>query len=125
MRLFHPVAKSFVVNKLGIHEAGKNTALERIKSNCEQIEKRLADGRKYLLGNELSYIDIVWASSLGLMLFPEEYTGGQLEPQSLCSRAEFPEAMMSEMTPVLERPAGQFCLRLYKEDRGKAYRFQS
>lgn len=125
MRLGRPIAEAFVLKKLDVDEASKNSALVRIKADCEAIEKRLADGRKYLLGDEFSYLDIIWASSMGLMLFPDGYSGGQLEPQSKCSRDDFPEALMSEMRPILEREAGRFCLRIYEEQRGLAIKFQN
>ena len=49
------------------------------------MDERLSDGRKYLLGNELRYVDIAWAS-LGapLIVSDDLYCNGKFKGNSVC-----------------------------------------
>ncbi len=76
-----------------------------------QIEARLADGRCYLMGDTLTAADLAFAALAAPILIPPQYGG------PMPSLDELPAEMRKGIEAWRARPAGQFVLRLYAEDR--------
>jgi len=77
-----------------------------------QVGERLGDGRRYLVGDRLGAADLALATLIAPAVLPPEYTG------PLPSMDELPAAMRREVEEIRAHPAGQFTLRLFREERG-------
>lgn len=76
-----------------------------------QVDDRLRDGRRYLVGDRLTAADMAFASLAAPAVIPPEY-GGPMPTVD-----ELPPPMRAGVEAFRARPAGQFLLRLYREDR--------
>src|SRR4051794_6482510 len=96
---------------LRIDAAASAAALERVEAVFADVADRLADGRRFLLGDRFTAADLTFAALAAPMLVPERY-GSPLPP---------PEALPAAMAAVVRRlrahPAGAFAERLYAEER--------
>src|SRR5262249_24030979 len=81
-----------------------------IESAFAQVEARLGDGRRFLMGGQLTAADIALAAFSAPILLPPEY-GASLAIN------ELPQAMRAAIERWRARHAGQFILRLNKEQR--------
>jgi glutathione S-transferase len=80
----------------------------------DEVERTLADGRKFLLGDQFSAADITFAALAAPMLMPPNH---HVPPAPL---AVLPKPMQSEVEAARATVAGQFGLRLYRENRHAA-----
>ena len=85
-----------------------------IESALAQIEARLADGRRFLMGITLTAPDLAFAALSAPIMIPPHY-GGPLPPLD-----RLPTAMRSAIESWRARPSGQFALRLYENRPAKA-----
>ena len=83
----------------------------QIKKIFNQVNALLADGRKYLVGNQFTIADLSFAAVAAPMILPVEF-GGVL-PQI----SQLPEAYRNHVTELRATPAGQFVFRLYQANR--------
>jgi glutathione S-transferase len=77
----------------------------------DRVTEVLADGRKYLLGDKFSAIDITFAALAAPILQPLEQ---HISPPPLDS---LPNQMQADIRNCRSTPAGEFGLRLYREHR--------
>jgi glutathione S-transferase len=77
----------------------------------DRVTEVLADGRKYLLGDKFSAIDITFAALAAPILQPLEQ---HISPPPLDS---LPHQMQADIRNFRSTPAGKFGLRLYREHR--------
>jgi cytochrome P450 len=97
--------------KLGNAETSSAEFSAALNSVFDQVETRLADGRRFLLGERFTAADLALASLAAPALIPAEY-GGQLPALD-----QLPTAQWEEVEKLRARPAGQYVLRLYREER--------
>lgn len=77
----------------------------------DEVSKMVSDGRKFLVGNSLSAADISFATLASPVLLPPEF-------KSVAKHeAKFPANHLELVKKFRETPAGQFALRLFKEER--------
>jgi glutathione S-transferase len=76
----------------------------------------LADGRRYLLGESLTFADITFASLAALALLPPEYAGRSLSGRPL-SIDDLDPDWRADVEAFRARPAGRMVLRMYREER--------
>jgi glutathione S-transferase len=111
-----PVLSFAVRRMLGVSPPRAERALEKIRAAFDQVDALLADGRRYLIGDTLTFADITFASLGALAVLPPEYPGGRLSGRRL-DLTELDPAWRAEVERFRQRPAGQFILRLYREER--------
>lgn len=111
-----PVLRFAVRRMLGVTPLRAARALEKTRATFDDVDGMLADGRRYLVGDALTFADITFASLGALAVLPPEYPGG-LTGRRL-DLADLDPAWRAEVERFRERPAGQFILRLYREERG-------
>ena len=116
LRLIAPLLRVAVRAMLGVNPARAERALQRTRESFDQVDEMLADGRRYLMGTSLSFADITFASLAAIAVLPPEYAG-----RNLVGRRLRIDDLDAEWRALVEefraRPAGQFVLRLYREDR--------
>lgn len=116
LRTFTPVLRAAVKRMLGVTSRRAVTALERTRQAFDEVDALLADGRRYLLGDAPSFADITFASLAALAVLPPEYAGRSLLGRRLVLE-DLDADWRAEVLDFRRRPAGQFVLRLYREER--------
>jgi glutathione S-transferase len=99
---------------LAVDEAHAMRSRANVIAEFERVSERLADGRRYLLGDRFSAADLSFAAlgSVALLIGPEEGYGAWLPSVEQLS-PEFVELA----TMLRATPAGKLVLRLFAEDR--------
>jgi len=116
LRAGTPLLRFAVRRMLGVTPARAARALERTREAFGRVDTLLADGRRYLAGDAPSFADITFASLAALAVLPPEYGGRAIEGRRLAIEELEPD-WRAEVEAFRARPAGQFVLRLYREER--------
>jgi glutathione S-transferase len=109
-RLF-PVMRTAIVRGLKVEPAAVERSRQRIEQIFADVEARLADGRRYLVGDRFSAADLTLAALGGLLVRPPEF-GWKIPTAAF----EIPENV-AVCEAVRARPVGQHMLRMYAEER--------
>jgi len=118
LRMLRPVLAFAVRRMLDVTPARAARALARTQEIFDEIDVLLADGRRYLTGATLTFGDITFASLGALAVLPPEYPGYRLGGRRMSVDSIRNQAWRDEVERFRARPAGQFILRLYREERG-------
>jgi len=116
LRVLAPVLRLAVRRMLGVSEARAGRALARTRETFDRVDGLLADGRRYLTGGTLTYADLTFASLAALAVLPPEYAGHSLSGRRLAIE-DLDDEWRRDVESFRARPAGQFVLRLYREER--------
>jgi len=119
MPLLYPIFAAFLRKALKISDAHYEKMVEKIETVLADVESRLDDGRRSILGgDDTDYVDITFASLTSLWLQPEQFAAGRF-PGAKIDRADYP----IQMGVDVERWNDQYPLavalveRLYREER--------
>jgi glutathione S-transferase len=96
---------------LHLEPAAVARSREKLSAVLDTVESRLSDGRAYLAGDRFTAADLTFASLFAPMVAAPEYRGVNLDPTAL------PSNVRREVDSARARPAGQFALRIYREQR--------
>lgn len=96
---------------LGVDAAAAEAAWARVERTFDDVGERLADGRRYLVGDRFTAADLTFAALSSPILLPARY-GLELPPLEA-----MPAAMVGKVTRMREHPAGRFAERIYAEQR--------
>lgn len=110
-RMGGPMIEWSMRRALGVTAAASVAALGRVDDVFDDIAGRLADGRRFLLGDRFTAADLTFAALAAPMIVPARY-GSPLPPLEA-----LPEGATREMRRLREHPAGVFAERLYAEER--------
>jgi glutathione S-transferase len=116
LRAGAPLLRFAVRRMLGVTPTRAARALERTGEAFVRVDALLADGRRYLTGDALSFADIAFASLAALAVLPPEYGGRAIAGRRL-GVEDLGADWRAEVEAFRSRPAGQFVLRLYREER--------
>lgn len=116
IRILTPGLRAFVRWTLGVTPRRAVIALQRIRETFDEVDRMLADGRRHLLGDTLTFADITFASLAALAVLPPEYAGRSLAGRRLLVE-DLDAGWRAEVEALRARPAGQYVLRLYREQR--------
>lgn len=106
-----PVTKYLANRAYSINAESAKAAYRRIQRIFGSVGDRLADGRKYLVGDQFSAADLTFACLSAPVLLPPEYGG------VLPELGQLPNTMAEQTQSLRETPAGQYALRLYQQER--------
>jgi glutathione S-transferase len=109
--IIFPKVESIIRESFKITPTSAAESYQEIIRVFDRVTEVLADGRKYLLGDRLSAIDITFAALAVPVLQPlEQYIPS--EPID-----SLPTQMQADIRHCRSTPAGEFGLRLYRENR--------
>ena len=112
VRCAYPLFAGFLRLGLRLSPSAAQEALGQIRAVVQAVDARLADGRRYLVGDRFSLSDMAFANALAPLVLADGYGG------PLPSFAEMPPVLQSVVTEMQSHPAGQFALRIYRDHRG-------
>jgi glutathione S-transferase len=114
-----PVLAFAVRRMLGVTPGRADRAWERTREAFDEMDQLLADGRRYLTGETLTFADITFASLGALAVLPPEYPGNRLGGRRMAVTDIRDSRWRAEVEEMRARPSGQFILRLYREERAR------
>lgn len=114
--LLRPLLQAAVRRMLRVSPASAHKALARTREVFDEMDAQLEDGRRYLLGDTLSFADITFASLGALAVLPDNYGGGRLATRFPAVES-LPAPWRAEVESFRRRPSGRLILRLYREER--------
>ncbi|MEX0993184.1 MAG: glutathione S-transferase family protein [Solirubrobacterales bacterium] len=106
-----------VINRvLDIDDETAAASLSRTQEVFDEVGERLADGRRFLVGERFTAADLSFAALSAAVTVPEQYGVPLPQPHLL------PEPMRSRVLEFRDHPAGRFALRMYAQERPGATR---
>lgn len=109
--IIFPKMRAIIVETMKITDTSATESYLEIDRVFNRVNEVLSDGRKYLLGDQFSAIDITFAALAAPMIQPDEHP---IPPSSL---ELLPTQMQVIIQTVRATSAGAFGLRLYRENR--------
>lgn len=106
-----PVVLRLIRSRLRITPESAQRSLERVHGIFREVDERLGDGRRFLVGERFTAADLTFAALAAPVLFPAGYRAAYLELD------EAPAAMREEVLRLRNTGAGRFALRLFSEER--------
>ncbi|MDP1559298.1 MAG: glutathione S-transferase C-terminal domain-containing protein [Nitrosomonas sp.] len=111
------IPKNLLWKSLKLDKAAADEALVIIQKKFLDVDKMLADGRKYLFGDRMTLADMAFATCGAPLVLPAGYGGYQYEQGPIPSFEQFPKELQEIISSIRQTPAGKFILRLYAEER--------
>lgn len=88
-------------------------SLERVREVFDDVDGRLGDGRRFLVGERFTAADLTFAALAAPVLFPAGYRA------AYPALDDVPAAMRDEVLRLRDTAAGAFALRLYRQERDR------
>jgi cytochrome P450/glutathione S-transferase len=107
----YPLLARAVRRGLGLDKDTIPRSIPDIEEGFAEVEKRLIDGRPYLMGDRLTAADIMFAVMAAPAVLPKPYGG------PFPTLDDLPPEMRAHVEEYRSRPGGQFALRLYQDHR--------
>lgn len=109
--LVYPFVSLFILLRLKLKSSGQKDTKVIVDQAFADAGRRLADGRKFLFGDQFSAADLTFAALAAAVLLPENYG------VPLPSLDELPQSMREQVELWRNHPAGEFALRMYRDYR--------
>ncbi len=119
MRLLFPLTAAYLRTALSISKERYDAASQHIEALLSDVDTRLADGRLSILGgDDLNYVDITFASIMGLWMQPSNYGAGAADSARV-PRNQLPAPMRADIERWSEDypRATAFVARMYELER--------
>jgi glutathione S-transferase len=119
LRMLFPVLRALIQRSFRISDAQYAKAVQTTEELLSDVDTRLADGRKSILGGDtINYTDIAFAALSGPWLMPAGFGGGAAEACRI-EREDLPQPMQADVRRWVEDypRATRFIRRLYEEER--------
>ena len=113
LSVLFPVIRTFIRKGLNITAEKAAQSEERMDGIFAEVSARLADGRKYLVGAAFTAADLSFCALGAPAVLTPEY-GVRLPASS-----EVPATLRDASQRLRATPAGEFILRIYREERRK------
>jgi glutathione S-transferase len=91
-------------------------SLERVHAVFRDVDARLQDGRRFLVGERFTAADLTFAALAAPVLFPAECRAAHPRLDAV------PAAMREEVIRLRDTHAGRFALRMYSQERASEHR---
>ena len=106
-----PLVLRLVRSMLRITPESARRSLERVRAIFGEVDERLGDGRRYLVGERFTAADLTFAALAAPVLFPAGSRAAYL------ALDQAPAEMREEVLRLRDTEAGRFALRLYSRER--------
>jgi glutathione S-transferase len=104
--------KPIVKRSLGLKRDSAEAAPQRVREIFDEVARSLADGRPHLMGDRITALDLSFAAmSSPAVLPPVGY------PVPVPHVEDFPEQIAATIRELRAHPAGEYALRLYRDER--------
>jgi len=113
VRAAYPIFSGLLRLLLRLTAARAKSSLDQARDVFQKVDQRLADGRRYLVGDHFSLSDMAFAVAAAPLVLPDNYGG------PLPSLAEMPPEMKDAIGEMRAHPAGRFALRIYQDHRNQ------
>jgi cytochrome P450/glutathione S-transferase len=111
-RLFYPVLRHKLAREQNLSFHTAEERLVQVRKLFARVDDLLSDGRRYLGGGDrLTIADVAFAAVAAPVILPEEFGGVGPKLQQV------PDDYRRDVLDLRATAAGQFVLRLYREDR--------
>ncbi|HEY5942707.1 MAG TPA: glutathione S-transferase [Solirubrobacterales bacterium] len=107
----YPLVSRIIDRYLDITPTSAERSEAAVRTVFDSVAERLGDGRPYLCGERFSAADLTFASLSASLLMPPEYGVPLPQPD------ELPSAMAAKVHEFRAHPAGDFALRMFREER--------
>ena len=111
LRACFPLAKRQALKLLSHSPAAVERARQHVARVFSWVARELADGRRYLCGDEFTAADLTYASLTAALVLPRQYG------VALPALDELPDEIGEIVARYRAHPAGQFALRVYELNR--------
>jgi glutathione S-transferase len=109
--LAYPLVVRVIDRYLDIDPASAERSEAEVRAAFDKVAERLGDGRPYLRGERFTAADLTFASLAASLLMPREYGVPLPQPD------ELPAAMAAKVRDFRTHPAGEFAMRMFREER--------
>jgi len=106
-----PIVVPTIRAALRITSESAKRSLQRVHDIFREVDERLGDGRRFLVGERFTAADLTFASLAAPVLIPAGCRAAYPELE------EVPATMRAEILRLRDTEAGRFVLRLFSEDR--------
>jgi len=106
-----PVVRLIMRRAMKIDARSAERSRDVVRQVFDRIEARLADGRRYLVGERFTSADLTFAALASPALRPPEH------PARLPSDAEVPDGVREIAESLRGSPGGKFALAMYRDHR--------
>ena len=110
--LIAPLARRLVRAGYKITPESAQRSLDRVRGVFQEVDERLRDGRRFLVGDRFTAADLTFAALAAPVLLPVECRA------VLPMLENIPASMRGEVLRLRNTDAGRFALRLFAEERG-------
>jgi glutathione S-transferase len=117
--VFYPLMRLFMKRFMNVTERATLASRDRMRQVFDEVSRRLADGRPFLLGDGFGVADITFAALAAPMVVPPEHPRFRVAP------ATVPAALAAEHRDLSASPAAEFVRRLYREKRAPVAQVRS
>jgi glutathione S-transferase len=114
-----PLALGFLARSLKIDAAGAERSRQKIDLVFARMSERVADGRRFLVGDRFSVADLTFAALGALVVLAPTFGG---TTGMLPGLGDFDAEARTRIEAWRASPAGRFVLRLYETERAPARR---
>jgi glutathione S-transferase len=104
-----PVVRWLMRRGMNITPVSAQRSLDRVRTVFESVAEKIADGRRFLVGDRFTAADLTFAALAAPVLLPRNY--GSALPALDAVPGEF-LALIEEFRSL---PAGEFALRMYRD----------
>jgi glutathione S-transferase len=111
VRRAFPLLRLLMRRAMRIDADGATRSRDKVRRAFDDVDRRLSDGRPYLLGDRFGVADLAFAAFAAPLLRPPEHPYARPRPL---------EGLASEVAALRETPAGAHVLRMYREHRKEA-----
>lgn len=117
LKVVLPILKKFLITVLKIDKGHAIEDLKKAELMIEEMDKVLAKNQFLMGGDEPTYVDFAYAALIGIVVFPDQYGGSDLSPESRLKFTDGNTDVQKYCKKMRNTPSGKFVLRMYSEHR--------